>query len=203
MNTVPAIILAGGRATRMGGGDKCLLQLGGRPLLQHVIGRLTPHCPTQALSANGDATRFAGCGLPVLVDTVADQPGPLAGILAGLDWAADRGDAAIVSVAADTPFFPRDLVARLLSAAGPEGCAIAVSRDSRGGLHEHPVFALWPVGLRDDLRAMLATGLRRVRDFATRHRAGHAVWQADGFDPFFNINTVTDLRRAEARMAAG
>ena len=119
MAEIPGIILAGGRATRMGGGDKGLKLVGGRRLIDHVIARLAPQCGPLALNANGDPARFIDLGLPVLPDSLPDHPGPLAGVLAGLDWACEQGGEAIVTAAADTPFFPTDLVARLRAAAGP------------------------------------------------------------------------------------
>lgn len=193
---VPAIILAGGRATRLGGGDKCLLDLGGRPMLARIIDRLGPQCGPLALNANGDAARFAGFGLPVLPDSLPGFPGPLAGILAGMDWAAGLGADRVVSVAGDTPFLPRDLVARLRQSG--DGIVLAASRDSRGHDREHPTFGLWPAALREDLRARLTGGERRVRGFALSHGAVAAVWNADPFDPFFNVNTPEDLDQARS-----
>lgn len=193
---VPAIILAGGRATRMGGGDKCLLDLGGRPMLARIIDRLAPQCSAMALSANGDPARFAGMGLPVLPDGLPGFPGPLAGILAGMDWAAALGAGRVLSVAGDTPFFPRDLAQRLAQAG--DGIVLAASRDDRGRMQDHPTFALWPVELRNDLRAFLASGQGRVRGFAMAHSPARAVWDALPADPFFNINTPRDLDRARS-----
>lgn len=189
----PAIILAGGRATRMGGGDKPLLRLGDLTLLDRVIGRLQPQCGVMALNANGDVARFSAFGLPVIADSLPDHPGPLAGILAGMDWAAGQGAKSVVSVAADTPFFPPDLTKMLARNAGPAGLALAASRDATGRLREHPTFGLWPVALRDDLRATLYAGQRRVRSFAAAYSPGLAVWSDD---PFFNVNTPEDLARA-------
>ncbi|WP_207102338.1 molybdenum cofactor guanylyltransferase MobA [Paracoccus shandongensis] len=196
MTRPPAIILAGGRATRMGGGDKCLLDLDGRPMLARIALRLAPQCAALALNANGDPGRFADFGLPVLPDSLPDLPGPLAGILAGMDWAASRGDRAVVSVAGDTPFFPPDLVDRLMQAGN--GIVLAASRDAGGRVTDHPTFGLWPVALRDALRAFLAGGQRRVRGFALAHAPAMAVWDAASADPFFNINTPEDLARAQA-----
>ncbi|MTE00563.1 molybdenum cofactor guanylyltransferase MobA [Paracoccus sp. YIM 132242] len=196
MTRPPAIILAGGRATRMGGGDKCLLDLDGCPMLAQIVARLVPQCGALALNANGDPGRFADFGLPVLPDSLPDLPGPLAGILAGMDWAASRGDRAVVSVAGDTPFFPPDLVQRLMQAG--EGIVLAASRDAEGRVCDHPTFGLWPVALRDALRAFLAGGGRRVRGFALAHAPALAVWDAVPVDPFFNVNTPEDLARAQA-----
>ncbi|WP_347137505.1 molybdenum cofactor guanylyltransferase MobA [Paracoccus sp. SSK6] len=193
MTRPPAIILAGGRATRMGGGDKCLLDLDGCPMLARIVERLVPQCGSLALNANGDPARFADFGLPVLPDSLPDQPGPLAGILAGMDWAASLGASAVVSVAGDTPFFPENLVSRLR---GGKGIVLAASRNPGGEVTDHPTFGLWSVALRDDLRAFLAGGQRRVRGFATAHGATTVVWDAGAIDPFFNINTPEDLERA-------
>jgi len=198
MERFPAIILAGGRATRMGGGDKPLLDLGGRPMLAHVIVRLSRQCGPLALNANGDPARFAAFGLPVLADDLPGFPGPLAGILAGMEWAAAVGAASVVSVAADTPFFPADLATRLARARTDAGPVIAATQDASGALADHPTFGLWPVALRDPLRRFLKAGQRRLRDFAARHDAGRAVWKTAAIDPFFNINTPEDLARARA-----
>ena len=195
------VILAGGRATRMGGGDKGLRHVGDRRLIDHVIDRLAPQCGAVALNANGDPARFATLGLPVLADSLPDRPGPLAGVLAGLDWAADRGAEAIVTAAADTPFFPHDLVARLQASAGPSGLALAASRGSDGQVWRQPTFGLWPVALRGDLRAALEDGLRKIVLWTERHAAGQAVFQADAIDPFFNVNTPDDVAEAEAMLA--
>lgn len=197
MTRPPAIILAGGRATRMGGGDKGLREVGGQRLIDRVIARLAPQCGPLALNANGDPSRFADLGLPVLPDSLPDHPGPLAGVLAGMDWAAGLGAEAVVTVAADTPFFPHDLVARLEAAVGPSGLALAASPDETGKLWHHPTFGLWPVALRDDLREALQGGLRKVVIWTDRHGAGTATFAAAPFDPFFNINTPDDIAEAE------
>lgn len=194
------VILAGGQATRMGGGDKGLLRLGDETLLARVIDRLAPQVAGLALNANGDATRFDGLGLPVLPDSVAGHPGPLAGVLAGLDWAAGQGAETIVTAAADTPFFPCDLVPRLLLAA--EGMdhplALAATPDPARGMSRHPTFGLWPVALRDDLRAALHAGTRKVVAWTDAQHGRLAVFEAGRIDPFFNVNTPEDLARAEA-----
>ena len=198
MTHPPAIILAGGRATRMGGGDKCLLDLGGRPMLARIVERLAPQCGPLALNANGDGTRFRDFGLPVLPDSLPDFPGPLAGILAGMDWAAGLGAERVLSVAGDTPFFPTDLALRLTRAG--KGIVLAASPDTGGQANDHPTFGLWPTVLRDDLREWLTRGERRVRGFAMAHGAARAVWDAGPVDPFFNINTPGDLDRAFAAL---
>ena len=197
MTRPPAIILAGGRATRMGGGDTGLREVGGQRLIDRVIARIAPQCGPIALNANGDPARFADLGLPVLPDSLPDHPGPLAGVLAGMDWAASIGAKAVVSVAADTPFFPTDLVERLEAAAGPSGLALAASPDETGKLWHHPTFGLWPVALRDDLREALKGGLRKVVLWTDRHGAGTASFASSPFDPFFNINTPDDIAEAE------
>lgn len=181
----------------MGGGDKGLCEIGGQRLLDLVIARLSPQCTPLALNANGDPTRFAEYDLPVLADSLADHPGPLAGVLAGLDWAAAIGAEAVVTAAADTPFFPLDLVEMLKQAAGPSGLALAASRDESGRLQRHPTFGLWPVALREDLRAALVGGLRKIVIWTDRHDAGTAVFSSQPFDPFFNINTPEDIAVAE------
>jgi molybdopterin-guanine dinucleotide biosynthesis protein A len=196
MSDIPGVILAGGRATRMGGGDKGLRVVAGKRLIDHVIARLAPQCGALALNANGDPARFADLGLPVLADSLADHPGPLAGVLAGLDWAAGLGAEAIVTAAADTPFFPDDLVQRLQDAAGPSGLALAAS-----GGHRHPTFGLWPTALRNDLRAALEGGLRKIVLWTDGHGAGTADFAATPYDPFFNVNTPEDIAEAERLFA--
>jgi molybdenum cofactor guanylyltransferase len=194
---IAGVILAGGRATRMGGGDKGLRVVGGRRLMDHVLDRLGPQVGTLAINANGDPARLAELGLPVLADSLPDHPGPLAGVLAGLDWAAGIGAQAIVTAAADTPFFPRDLVARLVATAGPSGLCLAASPDEDGRMQRHPTFGLWPVALRDDLRSALTGGLRKIVLWTDGHGAGTAAFPSDPFDPFFNVNTPEDIALAE------
>ncbi|MEY3003672.1 MAG: hypothetical protein RLZZ491_848 [Pseudomonadota bacterium] len=196
------VILAGGRATRMGGGDKGLRRVGGARLIDHVMNRLGPQCGGLAINANGDPDRLAEFGLPILPDSLADHPGPLAGVLAGLDWAAEQGATAIVTAAADTPFFPTDLVARLTAQAGPSGLCLAASPDETGRVQRHPTFGLWPVALRDDLRAALIGGLRKIVIWTDGHAAGQAVFDSAPFDPFFNVNTPEDIVTAETLMGA-
>lgn len=197
MTEVAGVILAGGQATRMGGGDKGLLRVGELRLIDHVIARLAPQCARLAINANGDPGRFAEFGLPVLPDSLPEYPGPLAGVLAGLDWAAEQRQDAIVTAAADTPFFPRDLVARLQAARGPSGLALAGARDETGKLWRHPTFGLWPVALREDLRASLRGGLRKIVLWTDAQDAGLAEFPTGSYDPFFNVNTPEDIARAE------
>jgi molybdenum cofactor guanylyltransferase len=188
------MILAGGRSRRMGGGDKCLMPLAGRPVLAHVIERIRPQVTSLALNANGDATRFAGFALPVVADDEADFAGPLAGILAALDWAkrAHPSAAAVLTVPADTPFLPRDLAVRLNAAGARPALA-----SSLGWIH--PVVGLWPLVLRDDLEAALRKeGIRKVEDWTGRLGPAVVDFDAGTRDPFFNINTPGDLARAEA-----
>lgn len=203
------VILAGGLATRMGGGDKCLLPLGGQTILDRVIARLHPQVAGLALNANGDPQRFAGAGLPVVADSVEGFAGPLAGVLAGMDWAAEHGAEVIVTAAADTPFFPADLVARLQAAAEGQRHPLvlaATKREgedtrsmSKGGHVRHPTFGLWPVALRDDLRAALADGVKKVVLWTDAHGGREALFPEEA--AFFNVNTPDDLARAEAMLA--
>lgn len=189
------VILAGGQATRMGGGDKGLLTLGDRTILSHVIDRFDPQCAGLALNANGDAQRFANLGLPVIADSIPDFAGPLCGVLAGMDWAAGKGVTHIVTAAADTPFFPCDLVPRLQLAAesSPASMALAASPSGR-----QPTFGLWPVALRDDLRAALNDGLRKVVLWTSKHGAATAEFPDDA--AFFNVNTPADLATAKGML---
>jgi len=210
MSAPVGVILAGGQATRMGGGDKGLLPLAGATILDHVIARLSPQLGAMALNANGEAGRFARFGLPVLPDPVAEYPGPLAGVLAGLDWAAAQGAETVVSVAADTPFFPRDLVARLQAEAAGMAHPLALAATprgeeetksmSRGGQVRHPTFGLWPVALRDDLRAALEGGLRKIVLWTDAHGGREALFEDAA--AFFNVNTPEDLDLARRRAGA-
>jgi len=221
------LILAGGRATRMGGGDKPLRLLAGQPILAHVITRMEGPGRRLVLNANGDAGRLAGFGLPVIADAMPDYPGPLAGILAGLDWAAAHSDARhIITVPGDCPFLPQDLVERLEAAVcdeTPLSCAASGGR-------AHPVIGLWPLehvstrrapvdretmrhsieqgsdfiktkrspGLRADLREALLAGERKIDRFTARFGCAQIEWPVAPHDPFFNINTLDDLEEAEA-----
>ena len=191
MSDVVAVVLAGGLARRMGGGDKPLRTLAGRPMLDHVLDALRDQVARVALNANGDPARFAAYGLPVLADPLPDHPGPLAGILAGLDWAAAEGAAWLVSAPGDCPFLPADYVARLRAAAAPLACAMSTSQT-------HPPCGIWPVTLRFNLRDALLAGERKIDRWTARHGITHVGWPADPIDPFFNANTAEDLAEAEA-----
>jgi molybdopterin-guanine dinucleotide biosynthesis protein A len=190
------VLLAGGLARRMGGGDKPLRLLAGRPLLDRVIERMRPQVAGLVLNANGDPARFAAYGLPVVEDSIPDFAGPLAGILAGLDWAAANrpGCAMIVSVATDAPFLPTDLAARLLAGLEREGADLACATS---GVQAHPVIGLWPVRLRDELRrALVGEGIRKVDVWTARYRLATVAFADQPFDPFFNANRPEDLDRA-------
>ena len=191
-----AVVLAGGLARRMGGGDKPLRDLGGRPLLAHVLERLVPQVSVMILNANGDSARFAAWGVPVVADGLPDHPGPLAGILAALDWAAEmRPDLPfVVSAPGDSPFIPRDLVVRLYAAREDAGVPLACARSDG---QTHPPIGLWPVALRHDLRAALLGGERKIDRWTARHGVAHADWPIAPYDPFFNANAPEDLAEAE------
>ncbi len=192
------VILAGGQARRMGGGDKGALSVGGVTLLDRVIDRLGPQVDRLVINANGDATRFAEYGLPVIADTLPDRPGPLAGVLAGMEYAAGAGYRHIVTAAADTPFFPLDMVERLARATERTGAPIALAAtQEEGRMTRHPTFGLWPTSLRADLRAALEGGLRKVVLWTDKHGAASAPFD-DG--AFFNVNTPEDLVEAERRV---
>ena len=192
------VILAGGQGRRMGGADKALLMLGGQALLQHAADRLAPQVAELAVNANGDPARLPCAGLTVLPDAVAGQPGPLAGILAALDWAAATGAASVVTVPVDTPFLPPDLVPRLLLAGGG-GPAIACTGGARA--RDHPVVGLWPTDLRAGLRDRLAAGQRRVVDWADAVGAARAPFPDSR--AFFNVNRPEDIEAAEVMIRAG
>lgn len=196
------LLLAGGLARRMGGGDKPLRTIAGRTILAHVVERLAPQCDGLLLNANGDPARFAEYGLPVVADSVPDFAGPLAGVLAGLDWlAANRPGAHwLVSVAADTPFIPRDLVARLHGAR--EMADVPLACAASGGW-THPVIGLWPVSLREELRhALTVEDERKIDRWTARHGVVSVEWSVEPVDPFFNANRPDDLAEAERLHAA-
>ena len=198
---IPGVLLAGGLARRMGGGDKPMRQIGGRTILERVIARLKPQCDELILNANGDPARFAAFGLPVISDTVKDFPGPLAGILAALDWAAvNRPDVEfMLSAAADCPFLPRDLVSRLHQARLAEGAQLAVAASDG---QSHPVIGLWSVALRDELRqALVVEDIRKIDRWTARYKLATVTWPTEPLDPFFNANTMDDIAEAE-RLAA-
>jgi len=190
------LVLAGGQARRMGGGDKALIRIGDATILDRVLVRLAPACTGIVLNANGDPARFARHGLPVIADDVAGFAGPLAGILAGLDWAASHVPDIdwIVSVPGDCPFLPRDLVQRLHQARRDAGTPLACAQS---GAWRHPVVGLWRVALRHDLRhALVEEDLRKIEVWTARHGVALAAWPADPVDPFFNVNTPADVAEA-------
>jgi molybdopterin-guanine dinucleotide biosynthesis protein A len=199
---VLGVLLAGGLSRRMGGGDKGLLRLGGRPILAHVIERMRPQVAQLVVNANGDPARFRGYDLPVAADIVEGFAGPLAGVLTGLDWAAaNAADCSwVVSAACDAPFLPEDLVRRLLAAVEDEGAEMACA--ASGG-RSHPVFGLWPVRLKDALyRAMTEEGVRKVDVWTARYRLATVDFPIAAVDPFFNANRPEDLAEAERLLAA-
>jgi molybdopterin-guanine dinucleotide biosynthesis protein A len=202
---VVGVLLAGGQSRRMGGGDKGLLQLAGRPMLAHVIDRLGPQVGRMIINANGDPARFAAFRLPVVADTVGGFAGPLAGILAGMRWSAVHVPGArwIVTAAGDAPLLPSDLVGSLIAAVGDRPQAIALAQ-SAGELH--PVIGLWPVALADDLEQALRQGVRKVLDWTDRHGTvpvAFAPTPIGGLDvdPFFNANTPQELDQLRAMLA--
>ena len=194
---IPGVLLAGGLARRMGGGDKPMRSIAGRTILERVIARLQPQCDGLILNANGDPARFAAFGLPVIADSVADFPGPLAGILAALDWMAEHRPQVkfVLSAAADCPFLPRDLVARLEAARAAQDAELAVA--SSGG-QTHPVIGLWSVKLRGELRhALVEEDIRKIDRWTARYKLATVSWPTTPVDPFFNANTVGDIAEAE------
>jgi molybdopterin-guanine dinucleotide biosynthesis protein A len=196
------VVLAGGKARRMGGGDKCLLTVGGRSILAHVVERFRPQVSSLVLNTNGDPSRFAEYGLPVVADVVEGFAGPLAGVLTGMEWAAEDAPNLpwVVSIAADTPFPPEDLVARMLAAVEEEEAEMACA--ASGG-RAHPVFGLWPVRLKDELRrAVIEEEVRKVDVWTARYRLVEVDFACEPFDPFFNINRPEDLEAAERLFAS-
>jgi molybdopterin-guanine dinucleotide biosynthesis protein A len=193
------VILAGGQARRMGGGDKGLRSLGGRSIMARLRGRIEPQVRSIILNANGDPGRFADLGLVVVPDDIAGQPGPLAGILAALDHASTVADVDwLVSVPCDAPFVPPDLVVRLHAARGTAQGAVAVSAGRR-----HPTVALWPISSRATLRrALVDDAVRRVDAVVARLGLAEVEWPAEPFDPFVNVNHPEDVAAAEAILTA-
>ena len=194
---IVGVILAGGRAERMGGGDKGLLEIGGNTILRRVIERMQPQVDALALNANGDPARFAGYGLPIVPDSVPGFAGPLAGVLAGLDWAAANHPQAhyVVTVPADGPFVPRDLVKRLVAAVTADDAELATAAC---GVQTYPVVGLWPVRLRLALRdALVKEGVHKVDAWTKRYRRAIAPFPAEPIDPFFNANMPEQLAEAE------
>jgi molybdopterin-guanine dinucleotide biosynthesis protein A len=196
------VLLAGGQSRRMGGGDKCLRELAGKPMLQHVIDRVAPQVGGLVINANGEPARFAPFGLPVVADTIAGFAGPLAGVLAGMRWAiGSRPEARwVATVSTDAPFLPLDLVSRFVAAVGGRPADIALA--ASGG-EVHPVIGLWPVALADNLESALQAGVRKVLDWTGRH--GTVVvdfpflrFHGRQIDPFFNANTPEELDEARA-----
>jgi molybdenum cofactor guanylyltransferase len=204
MTTEPGtygLVLAGGLARRMGGGDKGLIRIGGATILERALARLGPQCDGVVINANGDPARFAQFALPVVADDIAGFAGPLAGILAGLDWLAANAPEIdwLASVPGDCPFLPRDLVRRLHAARAAASVPLACAKS---GEWRHPVVGLWPVDLRADLRrAVAAEGLRKIEVWTARRGVALAEWPADPVDPFFNVNTPQDAASAQ-RFAA-
>ncbi len=198
---VAGVLLAGGRATRMGGGDKCLRRLAGRPILAQVIERVRPQVSVLLLNANGDPARFHGFGLPVQGDVIEDFAGPLAGILTGLEWVGTHvpGCRWVASFPTDAPFLPGDLVRRLLAAVESEAADMACA--TSGG-RTHPVFALWPTRIKEALRrAMVEEEMRIIKRWTDRYKVALVDFACDSFDPFFNINRPENMAEAETLLA--
>jgi molybdopterin-guanine dinucleotide biosynthesis protein A len=194
---IAGVLLAGGQSRRMGGGDKCLRELGGRTLLARIIERAAPQIGPLMLNVNGDGSRFATFGLPVVADVVGGYAGPLAGVLTGLEWAAGHAPGCdwVASFACDAPFLPRDLVARLRTAVEDQNADMACAR-SNG--RDHPVFGLWPVRLAAELRhALVEEDIRKVDIWTARYDLAQADFDGDNVDPFFNVNRPDDFATAE------
>ena len=202
-NDIVGVILAGGLASRMGGGDKTLYSLGKKTILESVLDRLTPQVTTVVLNANGNPHRFSKYKIPVIHDQTDQFLGPLAGVLSGLEWAFENGFTRIVTVAADTPFFPLTLVkilsVGLLNSGSQIALAASNNKDSKR-IVRHPTFGLWPVNLREDLRNSLGLGVRKVVQWCERHYHIEVLFDIESGDPFFNVNTPEDLDVARKRI---
>lgn len=201
---VTGVVLAGGRSRRMGGGDKGLLELAGKPMLRHVIDRLAPQVSTTIINANGDPQRFAAFALPVVADTVEGFVGPLAGVLAGMRWSAGNVPDArwIVTAPGDAPLLPRDLVERMMEAVAGREDTIALAQS---GGEMHPVIGLWPIALMQDLEEQLKAGVRKVLHWTGRHGAVAVAFPCARFcglsiDPFYNANTPQELGELRAML---
>jgi molybdenum cofactor guanylyltransferase len=197
------LVLAGGLSRRMGGGDKPLITIDGKTVLERVLTALSEQCVGLVINANGDPTRFSRYRLPVVADDVPGFVGPLAGILAGLDWVASHAPEIewIVSSPGDCPFLPTDLVARLHAARCAQRRPLACAQS---GEFRHPVAGLWPIACRQELRTALTDeGLRKIEVFTGRHGVALAPWQIEPIDPFFNVNTPEDAARAQAMAKLG
>jgi molybdopterin-guanine dinucleotide biosynthesis protein A len=204
---VVGVLLAGGKSSRMGGGDKCLLPLAGTPMLTHIIERLRPQVSDLVLNANGDISRFAAFGLPIVVDRLGGQAGPLAGVHAGIEWAvANRPESRfVITAATDTPLFPTDLVARFLASLEGGEPKLLVARSEEG---VHPVFGLWPVSLAPALEKSLTSGMRKVQAWVHEYQAEEIFFPSGEIggrkiDPFFNLNRPEELAEAEVLLRAG
>jgi molybdopterin-guanine dinucleotide biosynthesis protein A len=202
MTDVPptfGLILAGGLARRMGGGDKAKIEIGGVTILDRVLATLSGQCVGLAINANGNPERFADTGLPVIADTLPGHPGPLAGVLAGLDWLAEQNSGVewMLTVPGDCPFLPDDLVECLHQARRKTGAGVPLAC-ARSGEWRHPVVGLWSLALREDLRhALTVEDLRKVEVWTSRHGVAVADWSTEPVDPFFNVNTPDDAKRAQ------
>ena len=200
---IAGVILAGGQSSRMGGGDKSLKLLGNKTILEHVIERLSPQVTTIVLNANGDPKRFSTFNTPVIQDQTDGFLGPLAGVLSGLDWAEKNGFQRIITVAADTPFFPQTLVSDLCTAVSESGAPIALAATQQFGMQKinrHPTFGLWPVSLRNNLKDSLNIGIRKVVIWTELHGHIDVLFESGTHDPFFNVNTFDDLNLAKQRI---
>ena len=209
MTEVPApatfgLVLAGGQARRMGGGDKARIEIGGVTILDSVLATLSGQVQGMVINANGDPARYADTGLDVVADSVPDFAGPLAGILAGLDYLSrqNNGIEWMLSVPGDCPFLPDDLVERLHEARSKKGAGVPLAC-ARSGEWRHPVVGLWPLALREDLRkALWDEGLHKIEIWTARHGVAVADWPDQPVDPFFNVNTPEDIAKAE-KIAGG
>jgi molybdopterin-guanine dinucleotide biosynthesis protein A len=204
---VVGVLLAGGKSSRMGGGDKCLLPLAGRPMLTHIIDRLRPQVSDLVLNANGDVGRFAAFGLPIVVDRLGGQAGPLAGVHAGIEWAiVNRPESRfVITAATDTPFFPTDLVARFLTSLEGGEPKLLVARSEEG---VHPVFGLWPISFGPALEKSLTSGMRKVQAWVREYQAEEILFPSGEIggrkiDPFFNLNRPEELVEAEVLLLGG
>ncbi|MGY9035355.1 MAG: molybdenum cofactor guanylyltransferase MobA [Rhodobacterales bacterium] len=194
------VILAGGKGTRMGGEEKGLIKLNNKSLIEYSIERLKPQVNRLVINANNNLTKYSEFNTPIVSDPLPGFLGPLAGVLAGLEYADQKGYSHIVTVAADTPFFPKNLISLFLTVAkNHNGLAIATTQDKNNNIQRHPTFGIWPCHLRKNLRTHIVNGLRKIVIWTEKHNAGEALFDDNKkLDPFFNINTPADLNTAKA-----
>ena len=196
-NRVPAVILAGGKSSRMHGKNKALMKLGNKRLIEHVLSKLNTSTNNIALNINSDYRIFEAYNLPLLTDTIGGFLGPLAGVLSAMKWAEEIGHSKVLTVAADTPFFPENLFSNFADYIEQYDIVMACTEDDEGNVERHPTFCMWSIELRENLELSLRDGLRKIVSWTDKFNVKNMKFKIERFDPFFNINTEEDLQLAE------